>query len=147
MKYLLLKEWIVNRSVIISIIILMLISSFIMSEGQNYFPIYLAIGFGCVYPFSSGMTESNNKSDILINSLPVNRKDIVTSKYLASLLIGSLLIIIMATINLVIPSFNNNSLHEMVISISASGFFISIYFPLLFFILPRFMLICGKNKT
>lgn len=140
MSNLLLKEWVVNKSTILSGIIVMVIAVFLISDIQVQLPIYIAIFFGCLYPFASDRNENMNKSNILINSLPVNRKEIIASKYAFSLLLGSLLTIVLAVLNMIIPSFEANHLFDIILSISAVGLFIAIYYPLLYLLGSRFVL-------
>jgi ABC-type transport system involved in multi-copper enzyme maturation permease subunit len=140
MRNLLLKEWFVNRSTIIVAVILIPILGFIGSSGQAQATIYLAILIGCMYPLTSSMNENSNKSDILVNSLPVTRKEVVTAKYLFSILLGIILTLVIAAINLFIPSFEVNSLFELILSVSAIGLFSSLYYPLFYLLGPRFVM-------
>ncbi|HEX7057694.1 MAG TPA: ABC-2 transporter permease [Bacilli bacterium] len=139
MPNLLLKEWIVNRSTIITSMIILPLLSFLISNGHGQVPVYFAIILGCMYPFLSGMNEKNN-SDILINSLPVERKEIVAAKYTSSILLGMILTIIVAAINSLVPMFADSRFFELVLSISAIGLFISIFYPMLYLLGPRFVM-------
>lgn len=137
MPNLLLKEWMVNRSTILLLIVLALIG-FLLFKGQN--TIYIAIMLGCFYPFIGGLTEyrNNNKDDILMNSLPVERKEIVASKYVFALLFGLCLILVVTVINRLVPSFEEHLLFVMPLGISVVGWFVSIYYPLFYLLGPRF---------
>ncbi|RPF52208.1 ABC-2 transporter permease [Aquisalibacillus elongatus] len=142
MRSLLLKEWIVNRSIILSMTTLLVLGSIFAelfsNHGQD--PIYLAVIFGCLFPFVGDMSENTNQSENLINSLPVNRQEIVASKYVSAFLFSLLIIVMVAVIKL-FPIFNGVRLIELALSFTLVGMFISIYFPLLYFLGPRFVMI------
>ncbi|TDQ41430.1 ABC-2 transporter permease [Aureibacillus halotolerans] len=136
MANLLLKEWMVNRSTILLLFSLALVSFFLFEVQM---PIYIAMLLGSFYPFMSGMTEyrNNNKVDTLMNSLPVKRRDIVASKYVFALLFGLGLVLTMIVLNLLLPSFEVSLLFILPLSISVMGFSAAIYYPFFYLVGAR----------
>ncbi|SDJ29747.1 ABC-2 transporter permease [Natribacillus halophilus] len=137
MSNLLLKEWHVNMSSIVIGIALLIVASVLIADEK--IPMFYAILIGCVYLFSTGSTDTTNKSDLLINSLPVKPKEIVASKYVFSLLFGLAAVIVVAVINAFLPFLEGNRVVELAIGISAIGLFTAVYFPLFYLIGPRFV--------
>ncbi|WP_174614835.1 ABC-2 transporter permease [Virgibacillus ihumii] len=142
MRSLLYKEWVVNQAIIISMAVLLIAGSMFVKmfndTGQN--PIYLAVIFGLMYPFIGDMNENTNKSENLINSLPVNRTEIVTSKYVSALLFGVLVIGITAFLKF-FSLFEENQFIELAAALSFIGIFIAVYLPVFYLLGPRFVMI------
>lgn len=138
MKQLLLKEYYTNQMTYISTIIFFLMTAWAVTDSHQV-PSFLSVLFAGVFLFSSSHVDEQNNSHILMNSLPVNRRLVITSKYLIALLVGTLLIILTVGINLLIPAFT--PLTEMNIGLSVAAIIITIalYFPAYIIFGPRFM--------
>ncbi|UFJ41534.1 ABC-2 transporter permease [Brevibacillus humidisoli] len=137
MYNLLLKEWIISKTTIAINMTLLLVTSLVTSDGQV--PIYLPIIFGCVFIFGNSFQEYKNNSEVLVNSLPVSRPQIVASKYLASLLFGAVVTSFAAVLNMLLPVFAVYEMLHIVLSISLIGLFAAVYFPLYYLLGPRFI--------
>ncbi|SFP79864.1 ABC-2 transporter permease [Salibacterium halotolerans] len=139
MLNLLFKEWVINKSTVTMSTGSMIAAIIFTSDGQEQAPIFLAVLFGGLFPFVTGMNENTNRSDILINSLPVGRKEIVASKYIFSLLFGIFLIFVLTVINMLVPSFGEYSLMTAILSVTIIGLFSGIYYPLFYLLGKRFV--------
>ncbi len=102
---LLLKDLLVLKSSIIWAMtyLLAIIVIFSMTPPFDKF-IYIMAGYGATYILIMGalMAEFKNNSDILLNSLPVKRHEIILSKYLTALILTLLALAVAAILGLII---------------------------------------------
>ncbi|MDD2510481.1 MAG: ABC-2 transporter permease [Syntrophomonas sp.] len=102
---LLLKDLLVLKSSIIWAMtyLLAIIVIFSMTPPFDKF-IYIMAGYGATYILIMGtlMAEFKNQSDILLNSLPVKRHEIILSKYLTTLVLTLLALAVAAILGLII---------------------------------------------
>lgn len=140
MKPLLLKEYLVNRQSLFLNPIIMIVSSLYISRFDQI-PLFIGVVFSCLQPINNEINEGMNKSETLMNSLPVSRKKIVLSKYLFSIIIGTSYLIIIVFLNAVIPGFTSTTSGELMIGFTAVMLFLSIYLLLSYFFGPRFFII------
>ena len=92
------------------------------------------------FTMSIAAQEEKNNSHILINSLPVSRKQVVAAKYLFSILAGLIFIGIALMVHpLFYPSSQGADMFEVVLTMAATGWFAAIYLPLYYWLGPRFI--------
>lgn len=129
------KDILVNLKVdiktIIKLIIGIIIFSFIL-PGAAY--IYIPLFISYIIIFKSFHMDENNKCDLFFNSMPIDKEDIVYSKYIFSMLI--ILIAIMLTyiyLNspLVLYKIPVN-INMILTSVSLCILLVSICFPIIF---------------
>ncbi|PTM53223.1 ABC-2 transporter permease [Desmospora activa] len=138
MKELLLKEYYANQSTYASTFIFFAITAWVITDSHQI-PSFLSVLFAGIFLFSTTYVDEQNNSHILINSLPVNRRLVIASKYVSGLLVGMLLLILTIVMNAVIPV--NTPLTEMSIALTAAAIMITIalYYPAYMIFGPRFM--------
>lgn len=146
MSSLLLKEFYTQRKGMAGgILAVILTSPIIFRGGASLPPIYYAILFSCFSVIVVHSYDYKNTSDVLINSLPVSRREIITSKYVATLLMS----LVMSVAVLGVFTFFDNPadthdvlkrLVDVIIAVAATGLLITIYFPLYYLLGQRFIL-------
>ncbi len=141
MYNLILKEFLVQKKTLLYGFIYTIFTAYafsnIMPNGgaiyslAPYAIVYLFVTYSCGY-------DEKNKADIVINSLPVNRVDIVISKYFAVFFFAAFGIICSAVLGMVgmhagIPKVSRLiSINDIVIVLSGGIIFTSIFYPLYF---------------
>ncbi|WP_054949305.1 ABC-2 transporter permease [Numidum massiliense] len=145
MRNLLLKEYMVNRSTIfISFIAMIFLGTIMFTSEDSLPPVAIAVLFILVILVSSGSVEQKNDSDVLINSLPVTRRQIVATKFMFPLVLGIVFIAYMAgvraALSLVAPvAVAPVSVASALFALVAIGLFTAVYYPLNYLLGPRFM--------
>jgi ABC-type transport system involved in multi-copper enzyme maturation permease subunit len=142
MTSLLYKEFMSLRTVIFVYLLglgVLLFVTTIMNENGSAFLLPVA-GLSWFFIMSIAAQEEKNDSHILINSLPVSRKQVVAAKYLFSILAGLVFIGIALMVH---PLFNLSSqgtnMFDAVLTMAATGWFAAIYFPMYYWLGPRFV--------
>ncbi len=135
MKALLLKEYYSNQSTYAATFIFFAVAAWVIGDDQ--IPSFVSILFVGVYLFSTSYVDDQNNSHILINSLPVNRCLVVTSKYISGLLVGMLLLILTIVPNILIPGYT--PLTEIALVAAAIMMVIAFYYPIYIIFGHRFM--------
>lgn len=138
MKQLLLKEYYTNQMTYIYTIVFFLITAWAVTDSHQV-PSFLSVLFAGIFLFSSSHVDEQNNSHILINSLPVNRRLVISSKYLSALIVGTLLIILTVGINLLIPAYSPLTEVNIALSVAAIIITIALYYPAYIIFGPRFM--------
>ncbi|WP_054711463.1 ABC-2 transporter permease [Bacillus sp. JCM 19041] len=124
------KEWMVYRSSLLVLAGVVFLGSFFLGDKQ--LPVYAAVFIACFYAFISDGTDGANQTDMVIRSLPVTQKQIVTSKYICSVLVGVLFSLVIVVLNWIMPFLTAVLLLDWVISIALLGLFLALYYPLLY---------------
>lgn len=147
MRSLLLKEWSLYRVFFIIIFCLMLwMTASVLFAIGSVSPILFAVPFLWLAPVSMTIFEFKNESEILINSLPVTRREVVLSKYVILMLFsmasaGFLTIVhILLQLVLSVTFFPASPVAALIVAYAGIGLFLSVYLPLHFVAGPRFML-------
>ncbi|UUX34725.1 ABC-2 transporter permease [Fundicoccus culcitae] len=125
MLALLKKEFIVNLRIILISTAVYILINIVMYENQ--FSLYLTIPFVLlVLGNSDGMDELNH-SERLIASLPVSRDEVVMSKVIFGSLIGFFYILIISSLNFILPNLEANQIGEFIASFILIIFSIVVY--------------------
>jgi len=132
MMRLLRKEYIVNKTVILTCTLMVIFGSLIISEGQGEMPLFIIAFFSLLYPFLSDLPNANNDNERLVNSLPVLRKEIVLSNYVKAILFLIFNLTILYLLSIFLPSYNPATLESVILTFLISIGIISFYYPLLF---------------
>ncbi|MCR3761201.1 ABC-2 transporter permease [Clostridium felsineum] len=129
------KGWIsIAQSIVINFFIVVILQFFGNSSVYIIFPFFISTSYSLS---SCGLGEKYD-IDIMINSLPVNRKTVVLSKYISSFiffLIGVIFVIIFASIVKILPFGNITSfinIQDIIISFMFSILYIFMYLPIYF---------------
>lgn len=137
---LVLKDMLIQKRTFIicifySIFAVVVFSSAFQSGGAYIFGV---IGIVYMFTFYSNSYDDKNKCEMVLNSLPVNRKDIVTAKYLSVIVftvIGVIYMVFAAFLlnSLALPiSVQNINTSDIVMSIASAALMYSIFYPLYF---------------
>lgn len=146
MSGLLLKEFYTQRKgLLLSIIFLLFAMSLSFRGGQTLPPVYFAILYSCIFIATANTYDEKNDSDVLLNSLPVSKRQIVTSKYVASFLMAVIIIFFVLGY---IAFFQRSASDqyaatlfiEAIIGLTVTGLFTAVYFPLYYLLGQRFFL-------
>src|SRR5699024_2740917 len=132
MMRLLRKEYIVNKTVILTCTLMVIFGSLIISEGQGEMPLFIIAFFSLLYPFLSDLPNANNDNERLVNSLPVLRKEIVLSNYVKAILFLIFNLTILYLLSIFLPSYNPATLESVILTFLISIVIISFYYHLLF---------------
>lgn len=139
MASLLYKEFLTQRTVILIYLVVTLLDINIFRVDDFLFYLFIPSFFAIFFTMNTVTLDDRNKSHILLNSLPVSRKEVVTAKFLFAFLFGSLLIGITLIYQTVIrPSLPENGLLQAVIAVAAISWFASIFFPMYYWLGPSF---------
>lgn len=109
-------------------------------------PILFAVPFLWLAPVSMTIFEFKNDSEILINSLPVTRREVVLSKYVILMLFSTASAGILTIVHILLqkvfpaPFFPASPVGALIVTYAGIGLFLSVYIPLYFITGPRFML-------
>lgn len=147
MRSLLHKEWTLYRVYFIIIFAFMLWVAFaVLLAAGPLSPVLFAVPFVWLAPISMTIIESKNDSDVLINSLPVTRREIVLSKYVILMLFTGAAAAVLVLIHLMMQGvlsvtfFPASPVAALTFTYTGIGTFLAIYLPLYFVVSPRFML-------
>ncbi|NDI35294.1 ABC-2 transporter permease [Chengkuizengella sediminis] len=142
MYNLLRKELLIQRfDIIISFVLITFLLFIQIGIGSPGSPIYITF-FVAPHIMSSFQRADKNNSDILLNSLPVTRKQIVTSQYLGSFLniiINMIIILVLVNILKFGFSFGSTSFIDVAAVVTLIMLFISVSIPLFYFLGPLYI--------
>lgn len=132
------KEFVVQRTVILAYTVaaILFITQLMRVDG----PLAVVSMLAMFFTFGTSAHEDKNNSHVLLNSLPVARKEIVTAKYVFHIAFGICLIglaFIYRTIVGALPK--DAALWQYVIAVTVIVWFVSVFFPLYFWLGPRFV--------
>ena len=134
MTSLLLKEYYSNRSVLLIAAAMLFIFPLVFfqdnASGPST-PVIFSAVMALYFTMGVNMEDRKNDSDVLLNSLPVTRRQIVTAKYVAAVLVGALFIAIGKTVSM-IKAQPTVSLTEAAVALIAVVLFSAVYFPLFY---------------
>jgi len=132
------KEFVVQRTVILAYAAVALLFSVQLIRVDG--PLAVISMMAMFFTFSTAAHEDKNNSHMLLNSLPVVRKEIVTAKYVFHIVFGICLVgftVIYQTIIGALPI--ETALWQFVIAVTVIVWFISVFFPMYFWLGPRFV--------
>lgn len=87
------------------------------------------------------MKNYKNDTDVLMNSLPVTRRQIVTARYVITLLVGCVFILIGKVTWLLLGNDTAMQLSDALPALMAIAFFTAVYFPLYYKLGTPFIII------
>lgn len=100
-----------------------------------------SMALACVYMMTAPVTEDKNKVDLVINSLPVKRSQVVAARYVSVLVFVALSLLIMQAAGLLlhlvpVEYFQKRFLNGWDIVVTYSGVILlaSIYYPILYWL-------------
>lgn len=141
MYNLIIKEFLVQKKTLLYGLVYTLLAAFLFKDfmpdgGALYIiapvaVIYLFVNYSCGY-------DDKNKADVIFNSLPIKREEIVWSKYIAIFFFAAYGIVCSALMGLIcrymdLPYISRLiSLKDVIITLSCSVTFGSIFYPLYF---------------
>lgn len=134
MASLLLQRYYSNRSgLFIAGAVLFLSPTFLWdNETGPFTPLVFAVMMTWFSTIGMDMTDYKNDTDVLLNSLPVTRRQIVTSKYASTLFVGAVLIAVGKVTSLFVDTRHDGQLTDLFLAAMAVAFFTAVYFPLYF---------------
>jgi len=128
MRSILYKEFMVGRTMIL--IYAAAVILFAVPAVPIFHPVALAACLAAFFLFTSAVHEEINNSHILINSLPVDRKTVVTAKFAYYLAVGvgfvALDVLIEAAMGARLPDLAR----QAGIAVLGIAWFVSVFFPL-----------------
>lgn len=133
------KEFAVQRTAIVVYfaIALLMVTQLIPAEG----PLAAVSMLAMLFTFSTIACDDRNNVHILMNSLPVSRKEIVTAKYLFHLAVGLSLVLFAVILGGIFgESTLNLALWQTLIAVLVITSFVSVFFPLYYWLGARFVL-------
>lgn len=138
MASLLYKEFVTQRTVILLYLVLAML--YITQILHVDLPFSLISLLAMFFTVNTIAQEDKNNSHILINSLPISRKEVVIAKYLFTIFFGLLLIGIALIYQTVFsPVMLEKGLFHAAMAIVFVIWFIAIYYPLYYWLGPRFV--------
>lgn len=148
MRSLLLKEWELQKVTFAAVYTIMLLAAVVvLSTFGPLSPALFAVPFVWLALVSMNFMELKNDSDVLINSLPVTRRQVVLSKYVTLLLFSLGSAGAMAVIHIVLQGLSvvqfvpESPVAAIMLTYTGIGLFLSVYMPLFFVSGPQIMLI------
>jgi ABC-2 type transport system permease protein len=141
MLNLIIKEIAIQKKTLLYTFLYTIFSPFaFFAMGQSDFSLFVLSPLGVTYMFTTFATsyDDKNKSEIVLNSLPLKRNDIVISKYISTLLyafIGFVYSILIGSIGKAtgLPMFTRSiSLLDIVFVLTTVCIFSSLFFPAYF---------------
>ncbi|WP_312470388.1 ABC-2 transporter permease [Neobacillus sp.] len=133
MYSLILKDFLMLKRMLL--LITGLIALFYILENPPIFAISFA---GFIFISSAGSFEDRSNSHIMLNSLPINRKSIISSKYIGAIIFG-IFAICLSTLFQVVFYFVFDAydqpfpeVNQLLIGMLCILLFTSIYFPILY---------------
>lgn len=138
---LLLKDLFIQKKIVLFGILYCIFALFAFKDiypsgGALY--VLAPIAFNYILLTTASNYDDKNKNEMLINSLPVNRDDIVISKYLSIFFFSFITIICASIIGIICRLIGLSiigrivSLDDILIVISVTAIMYSVYFPLYF---------------
>lgn len=142
MSGLLMNQFYSNRLDFIIVSPVLLFTLFFRDNPADPFtPIIFSVAMTWLFSIGIDMKEYKNNTDVLLNSLPVTRRQIVTTKYMTSLLVGFIFIIVGNVTWFLTKGHSLVSLSDALLVISAVALFAAIYYPLYYKFGARFVTI------
>jgi hypothetical protein len=132
------KEFVVQRTVILAyaVVAILFITQLIRVDG----PMAVISMLAMFFTFGTAAHEDKNNSHVLLNSLPVARKEIVTAKYVFHIAFGICLVGLTFIYRTVIGALPKDAaLWQYVIAVTVIVWFVSVFFPMYFWLGPRFV--------
>lgn len=132
MSSLLLKQFYSNRSSLLMVGAMLLLFPLLLFNNEDgpFTPLVFAVMMTWYFAIGMDMNEHKNDTDVLVNSLPVTRRQIVTSKYVTLLLVGFVFIIVGKVTWFLTENHSLVQLSDAVLAMMAVALFTSVYFPL-----------------
>jgi len=128
----------VQRTVILAyaVVAILFITQLIRVDG----PMAVISMLAMFFTFGTAAHEDKNNSHVLLNSLPVARKEIVTAKYVFHIAFGICLVGLTFIYRTVIGALPKDAaLWQYVIAVTVIVWFVSVFFPMYFWLGPRFV--------
>lgn len=141
MYNLILKEFLVQKKTLLYGIVYTIVCAYAFGDiVPNGGAIYTVAPFAVIYLFVnySGGFDDKSKADIVFNSLPIKREDIVISKYLAIVCFGTFGILCSALLGLIgfytgFPRVSRLiSVNDIITVLVGGGIFAAVFYPLYF---------------
>jgi len=132
------KEFVVQRTVILAyaVVAILFITQLIRVDG----PMAVISMLAMFFTFGTAAHEDKNNSHVLLNSLPVARKEIVTAKYVFHIAFGICLVGLTFIYRTVIGALPKDAaMWQYVIAVTVIVWFVSVFFPMYFWLGPRFV--------
>ena len=132
------KEFVVQRTVILAyaVVAILFITQLIRVDG----PMAVISMLAMFFTFGTAAHEDKNNSHVLLNSLPVARKEIVTAKYVFHIAFGICLVGLTFIYRTIIGALPKDAaLWQYVIAVTVIVWFVSVFFPMYFWLGPRFV--------
>lgn len=132
------KEFVVQRTVILAyaVVAILFITQLIRVDG----PMAVISMLAMFFTFGTAAHEDKNNSHVLLNSLPVARKEIVTAKYVFHIAFGICIVGLTFIYRTVIGALPKDAaLWQYVIAVTVIVWFVSVFFPMYFWLGPRFV--------
>ena len=132
------KEFIVQRTLILFYAAATLIFAAQFIPVDEPLPIITILAV--FFTFGTAAHEDKNNSHVLLNSLPVARKEIVTAKYVFHIAFGICLVGLTFIYRTIIGALPKDAaMWQYVIAVTVIVWFVSVFFPMYFWIGPRFV--------
>ena len=132
------KEFIVQRTLILFYAAATLIFAAQFIPVDEPLPIITILAV--FFTFGTAAHEDKNNSHVLLNSLPVSRKEIVAAKYAFHILIGIGFVVLAAVCKIVAGGMPAGAaLEQSVAAATVVVLFVSVFFPMYFWLGPRFV--------
>jgi len=132
------KEFVVQRTVILAyaVVAILFITQLIRVDG----PMAVISMLAMFFTFGTAAHEDKNNSHVLLNSLPVARKEIVTAKYVFHIAFGICLVGLTFIYRTIIGALPKDAaMWQYVIAVTVIVWFVSVFFPMYFWLGPRFV--------
>jgi len=132
------KEFVVQRTVILAyaVVAILFITQLIRVDG----PMAVISMLAMFFTFGTAAYEDKNNSHVLLNSLPVARKEIVTAKYVFHIAFGICLVGLTFIYRTIIGALPKDAaMWQYVIAVTVIVWFVSVFFPMYFWLGPRFV--------
>lgn len=100
------------------------------SPAGPFTPIVFAVVITLFFSIGNDMKEYKNDTDVLLNSFPVTRRQIVTSKYVTTLIVGFIFISIGKVAWFLTEDYPLVPLSDALLAMVAVALFTAVYFPL-----------------
>lgn len=132
------KDFVVQRTVIL----VYLAGAILFTTPVIYTnaPVVIAVMLAMTFPFASTTQDDRANSHLLLNSLPVTRREIVTAKYVfhmaASVCLVGVTVICEAAFDGLSP---RAALSQVLIAAGVVAWFLAVFFPMYYGLGPRFV--------
>jgi len=131
------KDLVVERTVIL--IYTAGVILFALQVVPIFDPLALAFCLAIFFTFTTASHEEMNNGHILLNSLPVDRKEVVTAKYAFHLAVGAGFLGLDVLLEAVTGAWSLNIGRHFAMAVLGIVWFVSVFFPLYFWLGHRFV--------